>query len=55
MIAADPAYHALGLYESLGFERREPVSGVAGAPTEGHFRGTSATMRAASAAEIFMV
>ena len=28
VIAADPDYHALGLYESLGFERRELVSGV---------------------------
>jgi ribosomal protein S18 acetylase RimI-like enzyme len=28
VIAADPAYHALGLYESLGFERRELVSGL---------------------------
>jgi ribosomal protein S18 acetylase RimI-like enzyme len=28
VIVADPEYHALGLYESLGFERRELVSGV---------------------------
>ena len=28
MIVADPGYHALGLYESLGFERRENVVGV---------------------------
>jgi ribosomal protein S18 acetylase RimI-like enzyme len=28
VIAADPNYHALGLYESLGFERAEGVSGV---------------------------
>jgi len=28
VIAADPSYHALGLYESLGFERGELVSGV---------------------------
>ena len=28
VIAADPHYHALGLYESLGFERRERVAGV---------------------------
>ena len=32
VIAADPAYHALGLYESLGFERRELVSGVCRRP-----------------------
>lgn len=28
VIVADPGYHALGLYESLGFERRERVAGV---------------------------
>jgi ribosomal protein S18 acetylase RimI-like enzyme len=28
VIVADPGYHALGLYESLGFERRERVCGV---------------------------
>jgi ribosomal protein S18 acetylase RimI-like enzyme len=28
VIVADSAYHALGLYESLGFERREHVYGV---------------------------
>lgn len=28
VIAADPDYHALGLYESLGFERAERVAGV---------------------------
>jgi ribosomal protein S18 acetylase RimI-like enzyme len=28
VIAADPGYHALGLYESLGFERAEQVVGV---------------------------
>ena len=28
VIAADPDYHALGLYESLGFQRRERVAGV---------------------------
>lgn len=28
VIAADPDYHALGLYESLGFRRREHVCGV---------------------------
>jgi ribosomal protein S18 acetylase RimI-like enzyme len=28
VIVADPDYHALGLYESLGFRRRELVSGV---------------------------
>jgi len=32
VIAADPDYHALGLYESLGFERRELVSGVCRQP-----------------------
>jgi ribosomal protein S18 acetylase RimI-like enzyme len=32
VIAADPDYHALGLYESLGFERREQVSGVCRRP-----------------------
>jgi ribosomal protein S18 acetylase RimI-like enzyme len=28
VIAADPGYHALGLYESLGFERTERVAAV---------------------------
>ena len=28
VIAADPSYHALGLYESLGFRRAERVAGV---------------------------
>ena len=28
VIVADATYHALGLYESLGFERREHVYGV---------------------------
>ena len=28
VIAADPDYHALGLYESLGFRQQERVSGV---------------------------
>ena len=28
VIVADPGYHALGLYESLGFRRREHVAGV---------------------------
>jgi ribosomal protein S18 acetylase RimI-like enzyme len=28
VIVADPGYHALGLYESLGFEQRENVFGV---------------------------
>ncbi len=28
VIAADPGYHALGIYQSLGFRRREHVSGV---------------------------
>ena len=28
VIVADADYHALGLYESLGFERREHVFGV---------------------------
>lgn len=33
VIAADPGYHALGLYESLGFERRERVTGVCRPPS----------------------
>lgn len=32
VIAADPGYHALGLYESLGFERTERVAGVCRRP-----------------------
>jgi predicted DCC family thiol-disulfide oxidoreductase YuxK/ribosomal protein S18 acetylase RimI-like enzyme len=32
VIAADPDYHALGLYESLGFRRREHVSGACRPP-----------------------
>jgi hypothetical protein len=28
VIVADAGYHALGLYESLGFERKEHVYGV---------------------------
>ncbi len=32
VIAADPAYHALGLYESLGFEPGERVCGVCRRP-----------------------
>ncbi len=32
VIAADPGYHALGLYESLGFEPRERVTGVCRPP-----------------------
>lgn len=32
VIVADPGYHALGLYESLGFRRRERVAGVYKAP-----------------------
>lgn len=32
VIAADPSYHALGLYESLGFERLELVAGVCRRP-----------------------
>jgi hypothetical protein len=32
VITADPTYHALGLYESLGFKRRELVSGVCRRP-----------------------
>ena len=32
VIVADLAYHALGLYESLGFERREHVVGVCRPP-----------------------
>ena len=33
VIAADPDYHALGLYESLGFRRAERVAGVCRQPT----------------------
>jgi ribosomal protein S18 acetylase RimI-like enzyme len=32
VIAADPGYHALGLYESLGFRRAERVAGVCRLP-----------------------
>jgi ribosomal protein S18 acetylase RimI-like enzyme len=32
VIAADPGYHALGLYVSLGFERAERVAGVCRQP-----------------------
>jgi ribosomal protein S18 acetylase RimI-like enzyme len=32
VIAADPSYHAVGLYESLGFEPRERVAGVCRRP-----------------------
>jgi GNAT superfamily N-acetyltransferase len=32
VIAADPAYHALGIYESLGFRARERVGGVVRRP-----------------------
>jgi ribosomal protein S18 acetylase RimI-like enzyme len=35
VIAADPDYHALGLYQSLGFEPRERVCGVCRAPAAG--------------------
>jgi predicted N-acetyltransferase YhbS len=35
VIAADPAYHALGLYESLGFERAERVAAVFRQPAAG--------------------
>ena len=35
VIAADADYHALGLYESLGFERREHVFGVCLWPRSG--------------------
>jgi ribosomal protein S18 acetylase RimI-like enzyme len=28
VIVAEAGYHALGLYESLGFERREQVAGA---------------------------
>jgi ribosomal protein S18 acetylase RimI-like enzyme len=34
VIAADPNYHALGLYESLGFEPAERVAGVCKLPPE---------------------
>jgi len=32
VIAADPAYHAVGIYESLGFRRRERTCGVRRSP-----------------------
>jgi ribosomal protein S18 acetylase RimI-like enzyme len=32
VICADPNYHALGIYESLGFRRIERVAGVYRAP-----------------------
>jgi ribosomal protein S18 acetylase RimI-like enzyme len=35
VIAADPDYHALGLYESLGFQRKERVAGVCRQPARG--------------------
>jgi ribosomal protein S18 acetylase RimI-like enzyme len=35
VIAADPGYHALGLYESLGFEAVEQVAGVCLKPASG--------------------
>ncbi len=35
VIVADPDYHALGIYESLGFERRELVAGVYRPPASG--------------------
>jgi ribosomal protein S18 acetylase RimI-like enzyme len=35
VIAADPDYHALALYESLGFERAERVAGVCRWPRTG--------------------
>jgi ribosomal protein S18 acetylase RimI-like enzyme len=35
VIAADPDYHALGLYESLGFRRAERVAGVCRMPGAG--------------------
>jgi ribosomal protein S18 acetylase RimI-like enzyme len=34
VIAADPGYHALDLYESLGFERAEQVAGVCRQPAQ---------------------
>lgn len=34
VIAADPGYHALGLYESLGFRRAEKVAGVCRHPPD---------------------
>jgi ribosomal protein S18 acetylase RimI-like enzyme len=33
VIVADEHYHALGLYESLGFERAERVLGVCRPPS----------------------
>jgi ribosomal protein S18 acetylase RimI-like enzyme len=35
VIVADADYHALGLYESLGFQRTEKVHGVCLAPRAG--------------------
>lgn len=34
VIAADPDYHAIGIYESIGFERRELVCGALRVPAE---------------------
>jgi ribosomal protein S18 acetylase RimI-like enzyme len=34
VMAADPAYHAIGIYESLGFERRELVVGAMRKPED---------------------
>ncbi len=45
VIVADVGYHALGLYESLGFERREHVFGVCCWPRTGSADGgTAATV-----------
>jgi len=34
VMAADPAYHAIGIYESVGFERRELVVGAMRKPAD---------------------
>ena len=34
VIAADPDYHAIGIYESLGFERKELVVGAMRKPAD---------------------
>lgn len=49
VIAADPDYHALGLYESLGFVARERVSGVFRPPSGGSPRFRVETTRGSAA------
>ncbi len=34
VMAADPAYHAIGIYESVGFERKESVVGAMRKPAD---------------------